>query len=96
MVMPNNENIEDLVLREAKENRVVISTFAGYLSFNLDAFIYNQPVDGLLYDLNRSRETVLTFIDDPKWVNDFAVSLVIEKLRNDNDALRAKLREINA
>jgi hypothetical protein len=47
---------------------------------DLDEFI-KQPADGILYDLNRLEETALTFIDDPKWVNDFAVALVIRKLK---------------
>ena len=40
-----------------------------------------QPTQGLLYDLNRDSATVLTFIDDPKWVNDYAVGLVITRLK---------------
>lgn len=35
-----------------------------------------------MYDLNRSEEVVLTFLPDPKWINDFAVAKVIAALKN--------------
>lgn len=40
-----------------------------------------QPIEGMLYDLNRNEVTVLTLIEDPKWVNDYAVSKVIQELK---------------
>jgi hypothetical protein len=58
----------------------------GLASANIDEFI-KQPLDGILYDLNRLPEVVLTFIDDPKWVNDYAVYLVIKRLKEKLDEL---------
>ena len=52
--------------------------------------IIKQPTEGLLYDLNRDRATVLTLMDDPKWVNDFAVGLVITKLKKYYDKSQRK------
>lgn len=48
-----------------------------------------QPIDGILYDLNRSEEVVLTFLPDPKWVNDYAVAQVIRSLKSRIDELEA-------
>jgi len=59
---------------------------------NLDEFI-KQPAEGILYDLNRGREVVLMFIDDPKWVNDYAVGLVIDKLKALLDAASPPVAE---
>jgi 3-deoxy-D-manno-octulosonate 8-phosphate phosphatase KdsC-like HAD superfamily phosphatase len=73
------KSIKEIVLEQAKNNRVVFTTIEGFMSADVEEFI-TQPVDGILYDLNRLPEVVLTYIDDIKWVNDFAVQLVIKKL----------------
>lgn len=78
--MSDQEKIRDIVLDARKRGNVVIATFDGLMEMPLDAIV-EQPVEGLLYDLNRSEEVVLTFIDDPKWVNDFAVAQVIRELK---------------
>jgi len=74
------EDFKNLVLQKEKKGKVVFMTIDGPMATDLEAFI-KQPTEGLLYDLNRDRATVLTFIDDPKWVNDYAVGLVIKKLK---------------
>ena len=79
--MSEKEKFRDEILRLAKENKVVVMTFEGSMVMDLDEMIDNQPVDGLLYDLNRDGATILTMIDDPKWVNDYAVMLVIKRLK---------------
>ena len=58
------------------------------MTAKLDDFI-RQPADGILFDLNRLEEVSMTFLDDPKWVNDFAVAQVIRRLVAEIDALRA-------
>jgi hypothetical protein len=89
------DKIKDLVLQHAKDGKVVFRTLDGFASVSLDEFV-EQPTEGLLYDLNRDRVTVLSFIDDPKWVNDFAVTLVIEKLKGNLIALRTALAAAQA
>jgi hypothetical protein len=74
------ENFRDYVLEKEKEGKIVIATFDGFTEDDLDEII-KQPIDGLLYDLNRDRATILTFIEDKKWVNDFACMKVIAKLK---------------
>ena len=86
--------IRDLVLAKEAQGDIVFATIDGLRSIKLDDFI-RQPADGILYDLNRSREVVLTFIDDPKWVNDFAVCLVITKLKSEIDRLKKCLKQRN-
>jgi hypothetical protein len=74
------KSLRDIVLQKEKEGKVVFMTIDGPMEADLEKFI-EQPTEGILYDLNRGREVVLSFIEDPKWVNDFAVSLVIAKLK---------------
>jgi len=76
-----SEDFKKLVLQNAKKGNVVIMTIEGPAAVNLKKFV-EQPTEGILYDLNRLPEVVLTFIDDPKWVNDYAVSLVITELKS--------------
>jgi hypothetical protein len=85
-----NEEVMQIVLQKAKEGMVVYLAFDDELMASpLDEFI-KQPTDGILYDLNRDKATVLTFLDDPKWINDFAVALVIERLKKEIDDLQGK------
>jgi len=72
--------LKDKILQKAEEGKVVLATIEGLMEADLDEFI-KQPTEGLLYDLNRDRITVLTLMDDPKWINDFAVMQVITKLK---------------
>lgn len=74
------ESLKELVLEAEKAGRIVFMTIDGPMSIDLDKFI-RQPIEGLLYDLNRDRATVLSFIDDVKWINDFAVMKAITKLK---------------
>ena len=72
--------LRDMILAERDKGNVVFQALPGqFMTAPLDEFV-KQPVDGILYDLNRSEEISMTFMNDPKWVNDFAVALVIRKL----------------
>ena len=81
---------KDMVLSEAKKGNVVVATPVGFKKCSVKDII-NQSTLGLLYDLNRSPEVVLTWIDDPKWVNDYAVQMVITELKNKVDTLQKQL-----
>ena len=74
------DKLKEMVLERAKEGKIVFMTVDGPMEADLDKFI-EQPAEGILYDLNRDRLTVLAFIDNPGWVNDFAVGLVITRLK---------------
>ena len=78
--------LKDKILKEYKNGNVVIATHEELQGTKLSEFI-KQPIDGLLYDLNRNEAVVLTFIDDPKWINDYAVCQVIRALKSRIDEL---------
>jgi len=79
-----NESIKNIVLSEYKKGNIVVNTHEGLMMAKLTEVI-NQPAEGLLYDLNRDEMTILTFIDDPKWINDYACMAVIRKLKKQLD-----------
>ena len=81
--------LKQLVLEKRDEGKVVYLSHNGreydMVSTPVEHFI-QQPADGILYDLNRLEEVVLTFMGDPeasyKWINDFAVALTIRALKD--------------
>lgn len=83
------ESFRDLVLKEYKKGNVVVSGIEGFQTIPLQEII-DQPTDGLLYDLNRMEQVILTFIEDRKWVNDFAVCKVIRELKKQVEELTEK------
>lgn len=78
--------LKDKILEEYEKGKIVVAGAEGLLCMDLKQFI-EQPINGMLYDLNRSEEVVLTFTNDPKWVNDYAVCQTIR-------ALKAKIHEL--
>ena len=78
--------MKDKILEEYKNGNIVVFDSGRLQTAKLDEFI-KQPVDGILYDLNRNESVVLTFIDDPKWINDYAVAKVIRALKSRIDEL---------
>ena len=76
------KKIQEAIWRETKKGNVVFSTLEGLQTCPVKEFI-KQPAEGILYDLNRLPEVVATFIDDPKWINDYAVGLVIKTLHEE-------------
>lgn len=81
--------LKTLILEEYKKGNIVISTSEGLQGTKLSEFI-KQDIEGMLYDLNRNEMVVLTFIDDPKWVNDYAVCQVIRALKKRIEELENK------
>jgi len=75
------KKIKDKILKEYKKGNIIVVTIEGLQGMPLKEFI-KQPADGILYDLNRNEAKILTFIEDPKWVNDYAVCKVIRALKN--------------
>ena len=81
--------LKDKILEECGKGNIVIATIEGLKVANLSDFIA-QPIEGILYDLNRDEATVLTFVDDIKWINDYAVRQVIRALKNKINANEIK------
>ena len=75
-------DIKEMILAEYKKGNIVVSTFDGVQVAPLKEII-KQPIDGLLFDLNRNEAVVLTFINDndPKWINDYAMVQVVRELK---------------
>lgn len=73
---------KEKILEEEKKGNVIIASMEGLSVASLKDII-KQPTEGLLYDLNRDRLTVLTIVENnPKWINDFAVCQVITALKS--------------
>lgn len=83
--------IRDMIFANEKDGRVVFNTIEGLMVAKLDEIIL-QPTEGLLYDLNRDKATVSSFLDDPKWINDYACAVVIGALKDKIDKLEAELK----
>lgn len=86
--VPENEKAQlaelafyDLVTSKWKEGKVVWMSEEGPLVMDFDKWV-KQPLAGMLYDLNRDLAVVLTFINDPKWVNDYATVRLLEYFYN--------------
>lgn len=76
-----HESFKDMILQEYDKGNIVFMTTEGPVVAPLQEFI-KQPTDGLLYDLNRDKVTVLTMIrEHEKWVNDYAAACVITELK---------------
>jgi hypothetical protein len=83
------ETLKDKILKEYEQGNIIVATHEGLASAKLEDIV-KQPVDGLLYDLNRDEATILTFVEDPKWVNDYALSQVVRVLHNKVAELESK------
>ena len=88
------ESIKDKVLAEWDKGNLVYADIEGLKSIKFEEFI-KQPLEGMLYDINRNLATILTFIDDPKWVNDFALTKLLEYYYNKCKELKNKLEHEN-
>ena len=75
------ESIRDKVLAEWDKGNLVYADIDGLRSIKFEEFI-KQPLEGMLYDVNRCLPVVLTYIEDPKWVNDFALTKLLEYYYN--------------
>jgi hypothetical protein len=84
------KTMQDKILTEHKRGNIVFIQ-GDQLAIAPIAEFVKQPAEGLLYDLNRLPEDVLSWTDDPRWINEFAVQAVIMYLHGENERLRATL-----
>lgn len=73
--------LKNFIREKEKEGKIVFMTCEGPMIADLDKFI-QQSAQGILYDLNRDKATTMTLAseDNLRWINDYAVAVVIEKL----------------
>lgn len=90
----DHQALKDIIIKEYQAGNLVYTTCDGLVSTPVADFI-TQPADGMLYDLNRLPEVVLTNLDDPKWLNDYAVALTIRALKAKIDVLEGKVKSTN-
>lgn len=67
--------LKEEILNRKENGEIVFHTHDGLVTAKIEE-ITKQPLDGLLYDLNRDEGVLLTFIDDKntQWaVNSFAL-----------------------
>ncbi len=74
-------NLKDLISEEYEKGNIVVASLGELQIYSLTEFV-KQPIEGILYDLNRSEAVVLTFSSDPKWINDYAACKVIRELKS--------------
>lgn len=78
------EEVIEMLKEAEKQGIVVFNTFEGLKGMDIEKIIA-QPTEGLLYDLNRDKATIMTLLNNDelygKWINDYAVCLVITKLK---------------
>lgn len=87
----------DLILENEKKGIVVFMGIEGAMGAEIKEFI-QQPADGILYDLNRDKVTLLSQYsqDNIRWINDYAVAVTITALRAEIERLQgliARLKE---
>lgn len=90
--MSEKKKYSELVIEERNKGNVVFLALDEILSTPVKEIV-KQPVDGLLWDLNRDEATALMFMDREgmaHWVNNFAVSLVIRELKAQLSRLEAE------
>ena len=73
------EKTLDYIREKEKEGWISFMTIDGLMSCKLEDFI-KQPAEGVLYDLNRDKVTTLTIMPELRWINDYAVAVVINYL----------------
>ena len=86
------ESIKEKILEEYKKGNLVIRNFEGLSVYKLSDFV-KQPVEGILYDLNRNESVILTFLPDEKWINDYASTQVIRQLKSRIEELENKIND---
>ncbi len=91
----DQKKFSKLVLAERDKGNVVFLALDEIISMPVKDIV-KQPVDGLLWDLNRDEATALSFMDEEgmiHWVNNFAVALVIRELKSQIDRLEKELAD---
>ena len=83
----NKETFEqtlDVIRSQEKCGNITIETIEGLAVIPLDDIV-NWEADSLLYDLNRDKSTTISLGRDgmERWINDYAVAVVIEYLFNE-------------
>ena len=74
-----SDEVKELVIKAPKDGKVIILTLSGLVEADINNLL-SQPVDGLLYDLNRDELSILAIRDNPRWINDYAIMQILRFL----------------
>jgi len=84
----NKDELNEIIKQAEAENKICFMDYDGNLhSCNIKDFM-KQPLDGMLYDLNRSPEVLMTIMD-LKFVNDYGMMLLVRELYKENQKLKS-------
>ena len=90
-----NDRILEKISNHRHKGEIVIMTVDGIMVARIEDII-KQPVEGLLYDLNRDDATLGTLFrtsGDMKYINDIAMANIVKylmkKLKNGNKEIQA-------
>ena len=75
------DELYKIISEEERKGNICFLGIGGIVIVPLDEFIENQDAEGILYDLNRDKLTIMTVGDERRSVNDYAVNLVITELK---------------
>lgn len=78
----SNQEYIDIVEEERSKGNIAFMTIEGLKGSSIENII-NQPVEGILYDLNRDYATIITLAKNSKnlrWINDLALSDVFKEV----------------
>lgn len=85
------KELRDMALAYRKEGKVMMWVLPEQLMTAQVAEFVRQPVDGILWDLNRGEECA--DFSNIRGVNDFAVAVTIRELVKQRDAAEQALRD---
>ena len=74
--------LKTFIREKEREGKVCFMTCEGLMMVDIEDFV-KQSTESLLYDLNRDKITTMTLAseDNLRWVNDYAVAVVITELK---------------
>ena len=80
--MKTTNELQQFIQEQNTLGNIVLAEIDSLKTMPITEFI-SQPVDGILYDLNRSETATYAFAseDDLRWINDIAVAQVIRELK---------------
>lgn len=90
-----NKEILDKIRELKKVNTIVFMTEEGLMTCDIEKII-SQPIEGLLYDLNRDDATLATMANSKslRWVNDMALVNVLKFIYNENINLKKEVEDL--
>ena len=87
------KELKDLLYEKGKEGKVIIGGMERRMMvIDLDEFI-SQPIEGILYDLNKLPEVIMSIPKNPNIIDDYATYLVIKRLKETITNLTRKKKD---